>query len=310
VKVPHGAWARPGKGRAQAPISQETRTGNSTSAIISAPAAGSRLAGPALAAGNRPRAARYRRRHRAVWASLAGALAAPGAALVVIGALAQEHPPAPLRDLGTIPAPGSLTPATTSPGQAGREQAGAAWAGAVRGSPGLPPPPAAAASSTGALPWSRPVSLAIPAIGVHANVIDLGLGPGHTLQVPPLTQAGVQEAGWYDLGPAPGQLGPAVIAGHVDSHQGPGVFFRLGALVPGNQVDVTRADGTLAIFRVDAVDEYSKDRFPAQQVYGPVSYAGLRVITCGGSFDYQTRHYLSNIVVYATLTGSQAKRNG
>jgi hypothetical protein len=152
------------------------------------------------------------------------------------------------------------------------------------------------------------VSLAIAAIGVHATLVNLGLAAGRTLQVPPLTAAGVREAGWYDLGPAPGQLGPAVIAGHVDSYQGPGVFFRLGALRPGEEVDVTRADGTTAIFRVDAVDEYQKSSFPAQQVYGPVSYAGLRLITCGGQFDYQTHHYLSNIVIYATLASSRAAK--
>ena len=228
---------------------------------------------------------------------------------MVIAILAQESPPAPARDLGTIPAAGPLTAARTSPAQLGL--ASAAWISAVWGRPGLPPPPATAgaAPSTPALSRSRPVSLAIPAIGVHTNVIDLGLGPRHTLQVPPLTQAGVQEAGWYDLGPAPGQLGPAVIAGHVDSYQGPGVFFRLGALRPGDQIRVTRADRTEALFRIDAVDEYRKTGFPDRQVYGPVSYAGLRLITCGGRFDYQTRHYLSNIVIYAELTGSRTARN-
>ena len=87
------------------------------------------------------------------------------------------------------------------------------------------------------------------------------------------------------------------------------MFFRLGALRPGDQIHITRADHTVAIFRVDAVDEYRKASFPARQVYGPVGYAGLRVITCGGRFDYQTGHYLSNIVIYATLTSSRAIRN-
>jgi len=214
-----------------------------------------------------------------------------GATLTVAGATAQEHPPAPPGDLGTIPAPGSLTPATTPPGHLRRGQAGAA--------PGTPP-----------LPRSLPVSIAIPAIGVHSRVIELGLGPGHTLQVPPLTQAGVLETGWYDRGPTPGQAGPAVIVGHVDSYQGPGALYRLGELRPGDQIDVTRADHTVAIFRVDAVDEYNKASFPTQQVYGAVTYAGLRVITCGGQFDHQTRHYLSNIVIYAVLTGSSANGNG
>ena len=254
---------------------------------------------------------RSRIRLRAGWPVLAGALAVLGTALVVIAVLAQESPPAPPRDLGAIPAAEPLTPARTSPGQPGRGKAGEAvgWIGALQERPGLPPPPTAVAAATPGLPVlprSLPVALAIPVIGVHTNLIHLGLGPRHTLQVPPLTQAGVQEAGWYDLGPTPGQVGPAVILGHVDSYQGPGVFFRLGALRPGERIQVTRADGTVALFQVDAVDEYRKDKFPTRQVYGPVGYAGLRVITCGGRFDDQTHHYLSNIVVYASLTGSRA----
>jgi hypothetical protein len=217
-------------------------------------------------------------------ATLAGALAVLGVVLVTTAALAQQHAPAPPHDLGTIPAPASVMPT------------------AAKSAPG--------AALPRALPRSRPVSLAIPAIGVHTTMINLGLGPDRTLQVPPLTQAGVKEAGWYDRGPAPGQVGPAVIAGHVDSYQGPGVFFRLGALRPGDRIYVTRADGTVAVFVVDAVDEYSKEHFPTQQVYGPVDYAGLRVITCGGQFDSQTHHYLSNIVIYAALTATRAAKRG
>ena len=299
AKDQRGVRGRPVQGRPRTPGSQQP------------PAAGPWLAGPALTASNGRRAARRPGRLRARWAVLAGALAVLGAALLVIAVLAQESPPAPPRDLGMIPAAGPLTAAGTSPGQPGRGQAGAAWISAVKERAGLPTAAAAAGAvpSTAALPRSRPVSLAIPAIGVHTSIINLGLDPHHTLQVPPLTQKGVQEAGWYDLGPAPGQLGPAVIAGHVDSYQGPGVFFRLGALRPGDQIHITRADHTVAIFRVDAVDEYRKASFPARQVYGPVGYAGLRVITCGGRFDYQTGHYLSNIVIYATLTSSRAIRN-
>jgi Sortase domain len=290
---------------------QETWTGHGSTALVSAPVAGPGLAGPALTEHDCRRPASYLSRLGPGWGALAGALAVLGAVLVVIAVLAQESPPGPPRDLGTIPAAGRLMPARTSPGQPGWGLASAAWISAVRERPGLPPPPAAAGAgpSTAALPRSRPVSLAIPAIGVHTHLVDLGLGPHHTLQVPPLTQAGVQEAGWYDLGPAPGQLGPAVIAGHVDSYQGPGIFFRLGALRPGDRIRVTRADASVAIFRTDAVDEYRKASFPDRQVYGPVSYAGLRLITCGGRFDYQTHHYLSNIVIYATLTGSRPERN-
>ena len=302
AKDQYGVRGRAGGSRPRTPGSQETRAGHGTTAIIAAPVAGRSFRRPG----------RHHSRFRAGWGSLAGALAVLGAVLVVIAILAQESPPALPRDLGTIPAAGPLTAASASPGWPGQGLAGAAWISAVPGRPGLPPPSATAgaAPGTAALPRSRPVSLAIPAIGVHTNVIDLGLGPHHTLQVPPLTQKGVQEAGWYDLGPAPGQLGPAVIAGHVNSYQGPGVFFRLGALRPGDQIRVTRADRTVALFRVDAVDEYRKAGFPDRQVYGPVGYAGLRVITCGGRFDYQTHHYLSNIVIYAELTGSRAIGNG
>ncbi len=151
---------------------------------------------------------------------------------------------------------------------------------------------------------SPPVSVAVPAIGVSSKLLSLGLTSAHSIQVPPLTPAGVAEAGWYDRGVTPGQVGPAIIVGHVDSYQGPGVFYRLGALRPGDHVEVTRKNGTVAVFKINAVDEYAKNHFPARQVYGDVDYPGLRLITCGGRFDDQTRHYLSNIVVYATLVSS------
>jgi sortase (surface protein transpeptidase) len=91
--------------------------------------------------------------------------------------------------------------------------------------------------------------------------------------------------------------------GHIDSRTGPGVFFRLPELRPGDQVYVTRADGTLARFRVTAVQTYPKDHFPTQAVYGPVPDAELRLITCGGVFDRSRGSYLSNVVVFARLTG-------
>jgi len=94
---------------------------------------------------------------------------------------------------------------------------------------------------------------------------------------------------------------PAVIIGHVDSYKGPGVFFNLGDIRPGQVIDITRADHSVAHFRVDAIDSYPKDLFPTEAVYGSVNYAGLRLITCGGDFDEKTRNYESNTVVYATL---------
>ena len=140
-----------------------------------------------------------------------------------------------------------------------------------------------------------PVTLTIPDIGVQTNLIHLGLTAADTLQVPASTAV----AGWYTGSPRPGAIGPAVIAGHTDSRVGPGVFFHLSQLRPGDHVYVRRADGSLAVFRVTAVQSYAKDRFPTLAVYGPTPDAELRLITCGGTFDPQLRSYLSNTVVYA-----------
>ncbi len=106
-------------------------------------------------------------------------------------------------------------------------------------------------------------------------------------------------AGWFTGSPAPGATGPAVIAGHVDSRQGPAVFFRLAELEPGDEVLVDRADGTTVRFTVTSVDRYPKDEFPTEQVYGPTPRAELRLITCGGEFDPDERSYRDNVVVSA-----------
>ena len=173
--------------------------------------------------------------------------------------------------------------------------------------------PQPAASAAGAVnpggvgPWlqrSEPVSMAIPAIGVDSALLHLGLNADGTLQVPSLvTSAG--EAAWYKYSATPGQIGASVIEGHVDSNQGAAVFFRLGALRPGDTIDVTLADGITAIFRVTGVREYAKSNFPAKAIYGTTDYAALRLITCGGVFDYATGHYESSTVVFASLASSR-----
>jgi sortase (surface protein transpeptidase) len=142
---------------------------------------------------------------------------------------------------------------------------------------------------------AAPVSLTIPIIGVKTNLIRLGLNPNGTLQVPSTTAV----AGWYTGSPRPGAIGSAIIVGHVDSYRGPGIFFRLKQLSRGDRVYIRRADGTLAVFRVTLVQIYLKDHFPTESVYGPTPDAELRLITCGGTFDSTTGHYLSNIIVYA-----------
>jgi len=150
------------------------------------------------------------------------------------------------------------------------------------------------------------VSIAIPAIGVHSRLLRVGLNRDGTIRVPPLNDPPrTNDAAWYKYSPSPGQAGPAVIVGHVDSAStGPSVFFRLGALDPGDMVDITLADHQVAVFRVTGVRLYRKARFPTSTVYGQTGYAALRLITCGGSFDAQTHHYLSNVVAFATLTSS------
>jgi sortase (surface protein transpeptidase) len=145
-------------------------------------------------------------------------------------------------------------------------------------------------------PVASPVSLTIPLIGVDTKLTTLGLAKGGAIQVPGSTAI----AGWYTGSPRPGAIGSAIIIGHIDSVSGPGVFYRLSQLRRGEDVYVKRSDGTTAEFRVTGTQEYLKDQFPTQTVYGPVPDAELRLITCGGAFDPSTGHYLSNIVVYAT----------
>jgi hypothetical protein len=148
-------------------------------------------------------------------------------------------------------------------------------------------------------PAGRPIDLIIPAIGVRTRLITLGITARGALQVPSTPAV----AGWYTGSPAPGAIGSAVIAGHVDSYLGPGVFFRLRLLRPRDRVYVRRSDGTLAVFRVTSVRSYLKSRFPTSAVYGPAPGPQLRLITCGGLFDQASRSYLRNIVVYATAAG-------
>lgn len=155
---------------------------------------------------------------------------------------------------------------------------------------------------------SLPVSIAIPAIGVRSALLDVGRNPDGTIAVPPLDDPQLtNEAAWYEFSPIPGQPGASIIEGHVDSaRDGPSVFFRLGALRPGNLVDITLADRRVAVFRVTGVRLYPKDRFPAGAVYGSGNGgSALRLITCGGDFDARDHHYLSNVVAFASLVASR-----
>jgi hypothetical protein len=144
-----------------------------------------------------------------------------------------------------------------------------------------------------------PLAVRLPEIGVDSRLLPLGVDATGAL-VPPEDTA---TAGWFAQGTLPGAVGPAVIAGHVDSWRGPGVFFRLRQLQPGDPVLVDRADGSTVSFTVTRVDRYPKDAFPTDRVYAPTSEPELRLITCGGTFDRSERSYEDNVVVFARLTG-------
>ena len=169
------------------------------------------------------------------------------------------------------------------------------------GKPVIVPAPLQTAQAAGGLSAAdapaAPVKLTIPAIGVRNSVVNLGLQPNGSLQVPLSTRV----VGWYTGSPRPGAVGSSVLAGHVDSKSGPGVFYWLSTLRPGDRVYVSRADGTMAVFSVTKVQTYPKDAFPTSAVYGPTPDAELRLITCGGAFDSTSGHYLNNVVAYATL---------
>ena len=220
-----------------------------------------------------------------------------------------------------------FAPPRPPPGRARARLAGLTGAALILGGGGAigvavlaqrhaPAPSAAAAGTTGTraargpvLRPSAPVAVTIPAIGVRSALLRLGLNRDGTLQVPSLTTS-ADEAAWYKNSATPGQAGTSVIEGHVDSYGGPAVFFRLGALKPGNLIDVKLADGITAVFRVTGVREYAKDKFPSQTIFGPADYAALRLITCGGDFDPATGHYLSSVVVFASLSAASRPADG
>jgi sortase (surface protein transpeptidase) len=159
--------------------------------------------------------------------------------------------------------------------------------------PAPPGPVVLAAPAARTVP--TPARVGIPAIGVDAALTTIGVDDAGAL-VPP---ADVDQAGWFAAGPAPGEVGPAVLAGHVDDRTGPAVFFRLEELTAGDQVVVTGSDGQQVEFTVTRVAAYPKTAFGTAEVYGPTTGPELRLITCGGTFDHTRRSYTDNVVVFA-----------
>lgn len=163
--------------------------------------------------------------------------------------------------------------------------------------------PAPAATGFPALGQSTPTRVSVPRLGIDSSLVALGLNPDHTVAVPPLDQVG--QAGWYRYGPTPGAQGPAVILGHIDGDGHQGVFSNLARMRPGDTIDATRQDGTVAEFTVSHIDLAPKTNFPTRAVYGQTSDAELRLISCGGVLDRQAHSYESNVVVYAVLTAKK-----
>jgi hypothetical protein len=156
--------------------------------------------------------------------------------------------------------------------------------------PLLPPAP---------LDRSMPVALLIPSLGVNSPVGEVGLTEDGRIEVP--SGEAYDNAAWYRYSPTPGELGPAVIEGHLDTPEGdPSVFYGLALLGPGDDVEVIRADGKTLTFRITEVTRYAKADFPTEAVYGDLDHPGLRLLTCGGSLDGDG-NYVDNVVAFATL---------
>lgn len=166
---------------------------------------------------------------------------------------------------------------------------------AVTGAPG----PAQVSTLPG-LPPADPVELGIEAIDASSTLVPLGLNPDQTIEVPPVQTP--MEAGWYTHGPTPGELGPAVILGHLNGGGQDGIFADLVEMAPGDEIVVRRDDGRTAVFTTTRVDQVPKTDFPTDAVYGDTEAPELRLITCGGTFDKDRRSYRDNIIVYAVLT--------
>lgn len=227
-----------------------------------------------------------RRPNWRVWTAVAGVLALVGVIAIVIVVTGQQSAPQPAAATGDRSQ--SAAPAEPSSPASGEA---------------APPPTATPPSAAEQV--AEPVSMAMPSIGVTSDLLRLGLNDDGSVEVPPLEAN--DKAGWYQRGPAPGAVGPAVILGHVDSAEhGPGIFFDLGALEPGAEVTVTRADGTVAVFAVDRVEVHPKDEFPTIEVYGNTDDSQLRLITCGGDFDSAVRSYEDNVIAFATLVETRA----
>ncbi|GIL37578.1 hypothetical protein PDTK01_36530 [Phycicoccus sp. DTK01] len=224
------------------------------------------------------------RGHRRLWATVATVLLLAGFGLLGKTVADQRSAPEPPLT-ATAPTPDASPPA---PPPTSRSTGPSA--------PASPNPPG--------LSRSRATHVRIPSVKIDSVVNETGLAGDGTIQVP-VHGPHYDEAAWFTGSPAPGQVGPSVVLGHVDSvSTGPSVFFELGAVKKGDDVEVSRADGKTVAFEVYRIDRYPKDDFPTGAVYGNTAGPELRLITCGGTIDDTTGHYTDNVVVYAKAVGA------
>lgn len=148
---------------------------------------------------------------------------------------------------------------------------------------------------------SEPLQVRVPSVGIDAKVETVGRKDDGTMETPPLDQS---IAGWYKLGPTPGELGPSIIVGHVDTYEGPAIFYRLKDIKPKEIIEVSRADGSLVKFEVTELQQFEQNNFPTDKVYGNIDHAGIRLITCGGVFNKDTQRYSHNTVVFGKMIAS------
>lgn len=207
--------------------------------------------------------------------------------LIGVAAAGQVGPPPepPLTQVSAPASPGGVSP---SPDGLQSSTAGEATRATAKTAPSP-------------LPAAKPVRVRIPDIDVDQSVVPATVDETGELEAPSGDQAHL--AAWYDGSPRPGELGPAVIEGHVTWHSKPSVFFELGGVKPGTRVSVDRVDGTTAVFEVYQVQRYAKSAFPTSTVYSDTDAPELRLITCAGDVDPTGRHH-DNAVVYARLVGS------
>lgn len=175
---------------------------------------------------------------------------------------------------------------------------GYSWYASLMTQPTQTPPPLPLLVEATSESVILPTHIRIPKLSIDAPFAEpLGIDTNYEIQVP----TGYEEVGYYKYGPAPGEIGPAVVLGHVDSYTGPAVFYGLGQLTAGDMIEIDREDGTTAVFAVDYLEHHEQAGFPTEKVYSDINHAGLRLITCSGTFNRGEQRYSHNLIVFGTL---------